>query len=163
MGASRVIAQPAGSNTEKVQTRPTHFSYRFVKFDRLYWPWPRFNDCRIALLKRLFINFTRHERACMCGLVHCGNRFLRRPAHGHPVFRLAPFAIAAGKGLDLAATSPRAAFKAIATDCFCAFFAVAGVLVPILPLSSNSCIKVLILLLTVSGLDPFFSGIKFSS
>jgi hypothetical protein len=57
---------------------------------------------------------------------------------------------------------PRALSSAIATACFTAFFLLAGVLVPIVPLRSNSFTSVLILLLTVLRLEPFFSGMSCS-
>ena len=52
----------------------------------------------------------------------------------------------------------RALSSAIATACFCAFFRLAGLLLPIDPLRSYECISARMLLLIVSLLDPFFKG-----
>ena len=52
----------------------------------------------------------------------------------------------------------RALFSAMAIACFCAFFRLAGLLVPIEPFLSYECISLRILLLIVPRLDPFFKG-----
>jgi hypothetical protein len=52
----------------------------------------------------------------------------------------------------------RALFNAIAIACFCAFFRLDGLLLPIEPFLSYECISLRMLLLTVPRLDPFFKG-----
>ena len=52
----------------------------------------------------------------------------------------------------------RALFNARATACFCAFFLLAGLLLPIDPFRSYACISERMLLLIVPRLDPFFKG-----
>lgn len=52
----------------------------------------------------------------------------------------------------------RALFSAIATACFCAFFLLAGLALPIEPFRSYECISERMLLLIVPRLDPFFKG-----
>jgi hypothetical protein len=52
----------------------------------------------------------------------------------------------------------RALFSAIAIACFCAFFLLAGLLLPIDPFRSYECISSRMLLLIVPRLDPFFKG-----
>jgi hypothetical protein len=52
----------------------------------------------------------------------------------------------------------RALFSAIAIACFCAFFLLAGLLLPIEPFRSYECISSRMLLLIVPRLDPFFIG-----
>jgi hypothetical protein len=54
--------------------------------------------------------------------------------------------------------SASALLSAMATAYFCAFLAFAGSLLPMVPLSSYSCMSVLMLLLIVFWLDPFLSG-----
>jgi hypothetical protein len=52
----------------------------------------------------------------------------------------------------------RALFNAMAIACFCAFFRLAGLLVPIEPFLSYECISLRMLLLIVPRLEPFFKG-----
>jgi hypothetical protein len=52
----------------------------------------------------------------------------------------------------------RALFNAMAIACFCAFFLLAGLLVPIEPFLSYECISLRMLLLIVPRLEPFFKG-----
>ena len=52
----------------------------------------------------------------------------------------------------------RALFSAMAIACFCAFFRLRGLLVPIEPFLSYECISLRMLLLIVPRLEPFFKG-----
>jgi hypothetical protein len=56
----------------------------------------------------------------------------------------------------------RALFSAMAIACFCAFFLLDGRLVPIEPFRSYECISLLMLLLIVPRLEPFFKGMMCS-
>lgn len=56
----------------------------------------------------------------------------------------------------------RALFMAIAMACFCAFFLLAGRLLPIEPFFLYECISSLMLLLIVLRLEPFFKGMMCS-
>jgi hypothetical protein len=52
----------------------------------------------------------------------------------------------------------RALFNAMAIACFCAFFRLPGLLVPIEPFLSYECISLRMWLLIVPRLEPFFKG-----